>query len=151
MAGRSVAGAPGAEGAVETLRQAIFTPAAAWTMEPAGPARTSGAFRLEAAAAARARLPGAIAVQSLLQEVAPSWRIEARGVETAFGIERRRYMLTSLAQDGRAWSNVLQLARRLNDLAGAGIETMTLVAAPGESGHLEKAQMEVSVRVRADR
>ena len=168
VTGHTVTGAPGADGAVAALRQAIFGPA--WTMDKSAAPQTGASFRLEAvagpataagaamaesrpdeASAARARLPDAIAVQALLSELAPGWRIEARGAETTLGIERRSYALAAVNRDSRAWTDVLQLAYRLKGIAGIAIESMALVAAPGENGSLEKAAVEVSVRLRAGR
>ena len=166
VAGHTIVGAPGADAAVAALRQAIFGPA--WTVDKSAP-QTGANFRLEAvagpaaasaalgevrpdeAAAARARLPDAAAVQSLLSELAPAWKIEARGAETTLGIEQRSYALAAVNRDSRAWTAVLQLANRLKGIAGIAIDSMALVAAPGENGGLEKAVVEVSVRVRAGR
>jgi hypothetical protein len=133
----------------------------------ASPPISASTFRLEAmanpapgaeplegivqlAAAARARLPERIAVDALLAEWSPAWRIEAKGVETTQGVEKRRYALTALSRDARAWTDTLQVTGRLTSIAGCAIEAIALIASPGESGGLAQATVTVSLRLRRE-
>jgi len=161
LRGQIVAGAPGGEGCADTLRRALFEPAARWRVEPgvsAGSDLTLQAVALAdpreappssrtAARTLREHLITAASLATRLTDWAPLWSVTPTGSSSSAGIECRHFQLVARHHDMSAWTETLQLVEDLNRQAGVSVDRLSLRGGTGHNGALDQVSATISVRL----
>jgi hypothetical protein len=112
-------------------------------------ATPEAAQRAESAAgAARAELESADQFAARLRAWSPEWHAECRASEQSFGIESRRYLLTSADPSPHAWGATLALLAALADEPGITVDQLALTAAPAGDGAFTQLAVALTVRLR---